>query len=176
MKAVSKAVFLDRDGTINRPPPEGWYITSTQNFELLAGVTEAIASLNEDGFLVFVVTNQRCIARDVVRAEVVSQIHERLLHEVSRAGGRVEQIYVCPHEDADDCECRKPKPGMLLQAARDHQLDLSQCWMVGDSPSDVAAGHRAGCRAVYIGQASATSADFSVPNILEAVQIILGQS
>lgn len=175
MKSLSKAVFLDRDGTINQSPPEGWYITSARDLHLLPGATEAIARLYKNGFLVFVVTNQRCIARGIVPAEVVSQIHERLINKVSQAGGRIEQIYVCPHENADDCKCRKPKPGMLLQAAREHQLDLSQCWMVGDTASDVAAGHEAGCRTIYIGQVSGMQADFSVPNILEAVQMILAQ-
>ena len=176
MSSARKAVFLDRDGVINRRPPEGLYINSLAEFEILPGVNEAIAQLNQHGYLVIVATNQRCIARGIVAAEVVTQIHEHMLRESAATGAEIAHIYVCPHDYSDACECRKPKPGMLLQAAQDYSLDLAQSWMVGDSASDVGAGRAARCRTVLVGDDDGVGADFMAHDLGEAVRKILSAS
>jgi D-glycero-D-manno-heptose 1,7-bisphosphate phosphatase len=145
---VNRAVFLDRDGVINQAAPEGEYISTWREMTLLPGVLPAARELRDAGFLIFIVTNQRGLARLKVKAEELGKIHSNLLHLFSSAGATITKIYVCPHESG--CECRKPAPGLLLLAAKEHQIDLKASWMVGDSASDVEAGKRAGCRAARI--------------------------
>jgi D-glycero-D-manno-heptose 1,7-bisphosphate phosphatase len=169
-------VFLDRDGVINRPPPEGLYITSPDELVLLPGAAEAILRLNQKGFRVFVVTNQRCIGRGLVTAETVEQIHTRLQQRVGEHGGWIDHVYVCPHDYRDACECRKPKPGMLHQAARDYSLNLANSWMVGDKASDIAAGRTAGCSTVMVAGARDAAADFAAGSLAEAVDHILART
>jgi D-glycero-D-manno-heptose 1,7-bisphosphate phosphatase len=169
-------VFLDRDGVINRRPPEGLYITSPGELELLPDAVDAIARLNRHGFLVFVVTNQRCIARGIVPAEVIAQIHEHMLRSIAAGGGCVDRIYLCPHDYGDACQCRKPKPGMLRQASAEYALNLEACWMVGDNLSDVEAGRAAGCHTMFFGESTCALADCSVPNLAVAVTTILAQA
>ena len=176
MNSSARAVFLDRDGVINRPPPDGLYIASPDDFVLLPGVVEAISRLNHSGFRVFVVTNQRGIARGLVSAQIVEEIHARLQQAVADSGATIDHIYVCPHDDRDACACRKPKPGMLQQAARDYSLHLARCWMVGDKASDIAAGRAAGCRTVLMSGARDSTADFSAANLAEGVDHILAEA
>jgi len=164
MNSSAKAVFLDRDGVINRPPLDGLYINSPGDIVLLPGVVEAICRLNHSGFRVFFVTNQRGIARGLVSAQMVEAIHARLRRAVCDSGGCIDHICVCPHDDRDACACRKPKPGMLQQAAREYSLQLATCWMVGDKTSDIAAGSR------YI------TADFFAASLAEAVDHILAET
>jgi D-glycero-D-manno-heptose 1,7-bisphosphate phosphatase len=140
---LKRAVFLDRDGTINRAivrdgkpyPP-----ATLEEFELLPGAAKTTAALHEAGFLIIVVTNQPDVATGVQRREVVESMHETLL-----TSGMCDDIKVCYHTDADQCECRKPKPGMLIEAASQWQIDLTQSFLVGDRWRDVAAGKAAGC-------------------------------
>ena len=142
------AVFLDRDGVLNRPivrdgrpyPP-----ATLEEFSILPGVPEACEVLSQAGFVLLVVTNQPDIARGVQDRGVVDEIHEYLLRTLPIAA-----VYVCPHDDADGCQCRKPGPGMLLEAARDRNLNLASSVMVGDRWRDVEAGQRAGCRTVFV--------------------------
>jgi len=173
MNSAARAVFLDRDGVINRPAPAGLYITSTDEFILLPGVGEAIFRLNQSGLKVFVVTNQRCIGLGLVAAEIVEQVHAGLQQTVREYGGWIDHIYVCPHDYGDACLCRKPKPGMLRQAASDYALDLPGCWMVGDSESDMTAGRAAGCRTVLVGGAAGLRADYDAADLREATELIL---
>jgi len=168
-----KAVFLDRDGVLNRPPPEGWYVTAVADLVLLPGAADAIARLNHAGFVVLVVTNQRCIARGIISAETVAEIHERLLRDIQANTGRIDRIYVCPHDDNEACDCRKPKPGMLRRAEREFELDLPNCWMVGDQESDVQAGRRAGCRTIRVNPTGHSDANYVCRSLPEAVNIIL---
>jgi D-glycero-D-manno-heptose 1,7-bisphosphate phosphatase len=172
----SRAVFLDRDGILNRKAPEGQYVTSLEEFVLLPGVLPALAKLYQRGFKLFVVTNQRGIARGQVSLESLSQIHRYLLEQVESAGAKIERIVVCPHEIAEDCDCRKPKPGMILRLAAEQQLDLARSWLIGDSTSDVAAGRRAGCRTAYIGAADCAEADLSASSLDSVVDQLLARS
>jgi D-glycero-D-manno-heptose 1,7-bisphosphate phosphatase len=141
-------VFLDRDGVINRatirdgrPHPPA----TLEEFSILPGVPEACEMLRRAGFVLLVVTNQPDIARGTQDQAIVDEIHNLLLRTLP-----IDAIYVCPHDDADGCACRKPNPGMLLEAARDRNLNLEGSFMVGDRWRDVEAGRRAGCRTVFI--------------------------
>ena len=142
---MTKAVFLDRDGVINRKAPEGQYVTRWEEMEFLPGAHEAVAKLNRAGFLVVVVSNQRCVARGLVTSAEVDAMHARMRNEFETSGAKLDAIYFCPHENNPACDCRKPRPGMLFQAAQTHDVDLTASWMVGDSDSDVEAGRTAGC-------------------------------
>jgi D-glycero-D-manno-heptose 1,7-bisphosphate phosphatase len=143
-----RAVFLDRDGVINRAvvrdgrphPPAG-----VEELEVLPGVPEALARLKAAGFRLIVVTNQPDLARGTQRRDVVEELHRRLAARLPLDGFRV-----CEHDDRDRCECRKPRPGLIVGAARDEGLDLSASYVVGDRWRDVEAGRRAGCTTVFI--------------------------
>ena len=149
-----KAVFLDRDGTINKYVG---FLRSADEFELLPGVAEAIKSINKSGYLAIVVTNQPVIARGECTWEELQRIHDKMETELGKEGAFVDAIYICPHhpdkgfegersEYKFDCDCRKPKAGLFLQAAKDFNIDLSQSVMIGDSERDVEAGKNAGCK------------------------------
>ncbi|MGD0692557.1 MAG: HAD family hydrolase [Acidimicrobiales bacterium] len=143
------AVFLDRDGVLNRSmyrdgvtcPPR-----SLEDFKLLAGVREAVDRLKDADFVLVVVTNQPDIARGTQSASTVDAMNAVVQRELG-----VDAILVCPHDDADDCACRKPKPGLLHEAAERFHIDLQRSFMVGDRWRDVAAGRAAGCRTVQVG-------------------------
>jgi D-glycero-D-manno-heptose 1,7-bisphosphate phosphatase len=143
---MSRAAFLDRDGLINRKPPEGEYVTCWEEMQLLPGVSHAIGLLNRAGFRVIVVTNQRCVAKGLVSTAVLEAMHQRMCEELAEKGAHIEEIYYCPHEFNPACSCRKPAPGMLLSAARKYDIDLATSWMIGDSGIDVEAGRNAGCK------------------------------
>jgi len=173
MNYLAKAIFLDRDGVINRKAPEGSYVARVSDVEVLPSSLEAIAKLCANGWLVFVVTNQRGIARGIVSEEAVEEIHRWLSDQVTNSGGRIMQVYYCPHDYSDLCNCRKPKPGMLLRAAREYSLDLARSWMVGDSICDVQAGRAAGCRTVYIGEGECDRADVRASSLQALVDQLL---
>jgi D-glycero-D-manno-heptose 1,7-bisphosphate phosphatase len=143
---LTRAVFLDRDGVINRNAPEGQYVTSWEDFHILPGVVEGIALLNREGFSVIVVTNQRCVAKGLITEAELEKMHQRMSEFLARAGATINAIYYCPHETESSCACRKPAPGMLLDAARSRGIELRASWMIGDSETDVEAGKNAGCK------------------------------
>lgn len=149
-----KAIFLDRDGTINKYVG---FLRNIDDFELIEGVAEAIKLINQSGYLAIVVTNQPVIARGEVTWEELNEIHKKMATLLGKEGAYVDGIYICPHhpdkgfegerpEYKIDCECRKPKPGLLLQAAKDFNIDLSESYMIGDSHRDVEAGENAGVK------------------------------
>lgn len=151
LKNKQKAIFLDRDGTINKMVG---FVTKPEQFELIEGAAEAIKAINKSGYLVIVVTNQPVIARGDCTFEKLQTIHDKMETELGKVGAFVDAIYVCPHhtdkgfegerpEYKCNCECRKPKPGLLLQAAKDFNIDLSESYMIGDSHRDVEAGENA---------------------------------
>lgn len=159
LKNKQKAIFLDRDGTINKYVG---FLRNIDDFELKEGVAEAIRKINESGYLAIVVTNQPVIARGEVSYEDLEEIHNKMETLLGEKGAYLDAIYYCPHhpdkgyegerpELKIDCDCRKPKPGMLIRAMDDYNINLNQSWMVGDGENDVNAGINAGCRTALIG-------------------------
>lgn len=157
-----KAVFLDRDGTINKYVG---FLRDINDFELLEGVAEAIRNINNSGYLAIVVTNQPVIARGEVTVAELAEIHNKMETLLGLEGAYLDAIYYCPHhphkgyegeipELKFDCDCRKPKPGMIIRAAEDFNIDLNTSYMIGDSENDILCGKNAGCRTVLIGKGS----------------------
>jgi len=138
-------VILDRDGVLNRKPPRANYVRNWSEWEWLPGALEALKFLGEAGYRVIVVSNQAGINRGAMTRADLEEVHARMKAEVEQAGGRIDAIYVCPHDWDEDCECRKPKPGMLFQAQKDFNLDLSRTYFVGDDERDGMAADAAEC-------------------------------
>jgi len=173
---MNKAAFLDRDGVINRKAHKGEYITRWEDLRFLPGVAEAIALLKQSGYLVVVITNQRCVAKGQITIPELEALHQRMREHLAKSGAVIDAVYYCPHEKEPVCRCRKPAPGMLLDAARDHKIDLTASWMIGDSKIDVEAGRNAGCKTAWLDAGNETaevSADLTAPSLLDAVQQIL---
>lgn len=155
-----KAIFLDRDGTINKYVG---FLREPKEFSLLPGVIDAVKKINSFGYLAVIVTNQPVIARGEVTLQELDEIHNKMETLLGDGGAYIDALYFCPHHPHGGyegeiteykivCECRKPRPGLLLQAATELNIDLSASWMVGDSESDIAAGHAAGCKTAFIGE------------------------
>jgi D-glycero-D-manno-heptose 1,7-bisphosphate phosphatase len=170
-----RAVFLDRDGVINRvalrdgkPYPP----SSVAALEVLPGVAEALGRLKNAGFMLIVVSNQPDIARGTTKREVVETIHARLADTLP-----IDRFVVCYHDTHDDCDCRKPRPGMLLASAKELNIDLAASYMVGDRWRDIEAGKRAGCKTLFIDSGYAEQLprdyDFRVASLAEAAALIL---
>ena len=141
---LKKVVFLDRDGTINRDSPG--YIKSREEFEYLPGSLVAIEALTANGFTNIVITNQSALPRKLISLEELEHIHAVLLQSVRSSGGEIKDIFYCPHMPEDDCDCRKPAPGLILRAQSKYSIDLADAVMVGDSSRDIECGINAGCR------------------------------
>jgi histidinol-phosphate phosphatase family protein len=168
---VHKAVFLDRDGTIARDVP---YCSRPEDFELLPGAAEGIKLLNEHGFKVVIVTNQSGIARGYFTEKMLAEIHDKMITQLAEHGAHVDAIYYCPHHPDSNCDCRKPKPKMVLQAARDLDIDLSQSYVVGDSEMDVELARQADCKAgIRVGEPGGTG-DLVAVSFRDAVEKIIG--
>jgi D-glycero-D-manno-heptose 1,7-bisphosphate phosphatase len=172
---MKSAVFLDRDGVINKPviingkpyPP-----ASLEELEILPGVEAGIDLLKTNGFAIFVITNQPDVARGKVSIDKVQAINDHLKFLLS-----IDEVYCCFHDDIADCNCRKPKPGMLLKASEDWQLSISECYMIGDRWRDIEAGKRAGVKKSilidYDYNEKKVSADYECRTFSEAVNYIL---
>ncbi len=143
--ARSPAVILDRDGVLNVRPPRAEYVRKPEEFHWLPGALEALKRFRQAGYRVFVVSNQAGIGRGVMTTEELHTVHARMRADVEVAGGRIDAIYHCPHHWDAGCECRKPKPGLLYQAQREHSLDLTRTLFIGDDPRDAQAAEAAGC-------------------------------
>ena len=147
---LKKAIFLDRDGVINRKLPEDRYVRNSGEFELLPGVPLALKILKGLGYLVVIVTNQRGIARGFMTEDDLSDVHDFMRSLFRTDGMELDGLYYCPHDKTDYCDCRKPAPGMIFEAERDLGIDLEKSFMVGDSLSDVEAARTAGVQPVMI--------------------------
>jgi len=173
---MKKAAFLDRDGVINKKAPEGEYITRWEEMQFLPGVAEAIALLNRANFCVLVVSNQRCVAKGLLSVTDLESIHARMCRELAEKGATITEVYYCPHDNQPPCECRKPASGLLLLAAREHEIDLNRSWMIGDSDVDVQAGRKAGCKTVLISNGVSrrkSQAELQARTLLDATQQVL---
>jgi D-glycero-D-manno-heptose 1,7-bisphosphate phosphatase len=142
------AVFLDRDGVLIENQPE--YVRSWNHVEFLPGSIRATQELSASGYVIVLVTNQSVVGRGIISLEEATRINQQLVDEVAAGGGRIDATYMCPHDPGEACSCRKPRPGMLLQAAAELDLDLARSYMIGDAISDVEAGRSAGVASILV--------------------------
>jgi histidinol-phosphate phosphatase family protein len=173
-----KAAFLDRDGVINERAPEGEWIARWEAIQFLPDVFSSVAALEQAGFKIIIVTNQRGLALGKIRLADLEDIHRHFHEEFARRGVSLEGIYVCPHGLADHCSCRKPNPGLLIRAAEEHSIDLPSSWVIGDRTKDIEAGKRAGCKTARILapgsiEREGRRADICSSNLASAVSKIL---
>ena len=145
---MHRAIFVDRDGVICRNRDD--HVKNWDEFEFLPGAQDALVRLAQSDLCIIVITNQANVNRHVVSGAVVDEIHEHMSQAVRAAGGRIDRVLCCPHRPDEQCGCRKPKPGLLLEAARDLDIDLAQSYLVGDAKSDMEAGRAAGCGHRYL--------------------------
>ncbi len=182
LKNRQKAIFLDRDGTINK---HIGFLRDLEEFELLPEVAEAIKLINNSGYLAIVITNQPVIARGEITVEQLNAIHDKMETLLGYEGAYLDGLYYCPHhpdkgftgevpELKIECCCRKPKPGLFFRAAADYNINLEQSWMIGDSENDIKAGKAAGCKTALIGEGG-YGQDISDASLYELVKIILDQ-
>ena len=143
-----RAIFLDRDGVINVNRPD--HVKSWDEFDFLPNVLSALRKLATSDFRVIVTTNQSAIARGLVAEETVREIHAQMIVAVERGGGRIDAVYFCPHHPDDKCGCRKPQPGLFVQAARDFEIDLARSFVIGDAFSDVATALAIGAQPILV--------------------------
>ncbi len=177
---AKKAVFLDRDGTLNEDPG---YLREPSQLKLIPGVGEALELLRRSGFSLIVISNQSGVGRGLIDPAAIPKIHAKMSELLSPWAVDVDDYYLCFHRPEDLCECRKPKPKLLLDAARVHHIDVSLSYMVGDKPADIGAGKQAGCKAVALvrtGEGKATEAhlqkgeaDFIGDSLLDVARWIL---
>jgi D-glycero-D-manno-heptose 1,7-bisphosphate phosphatase len=183
MSRSRPAVFLDRDGVLNVNLDA--HVRRWEEFAFLSGAIDAVRRLHEAGWPIVVVTNQSAIGRGYTTADEVADIHERMCAAIASGGGRIARVMHCPHRPDDGCACRKPRPGMLLCAAGDLDLDLSRSYFVGDHLTDVEAATAAGCRPILVrsGRGAATVDDARarfaglrvVDDLVAAADLILGE-
>ena len=172
---MKKAVFLDRDGVLIE---DTGYPHSIEKMKILAGTSDAIKRLKKAGYLIIIVSNQSGIARGLFTEKEFEEFNKKLVYELRKEGAIIDAVYYCPHHPEGKvekykkiCECRKPKPGMLLKAAREHNISLQNSWMIGDKEEDIIAGKAAGCKTIRIDE-KGEKTDFSAKTLLDAVDII----
>lgn len=175
-RVARKAILLDRDGVINLKLPQDQYVCSPMEFKFVPGAIEALALLRDLGFLLVVITNQRGVALGCHNEDDLHKVHEYMGQELLKNGVALDAIYYCPHDSIENCECRKPAPGMILEACADLNIDLANSYMVGDSPSDIAAGRKAGTLTVRIGDTQDNEADLMFAGLLDFALFLKTQS
>jgi len=172
---MNRAVFIDRDGTMAK---DAHYCSRPEDLELFPNTSKAIRLLNQRGFKAIVVTNQSGIARGYFTEDTLTRIHQKMKDELAKQGAYVDAIYYCPHHPDDNCDCRKPGPKLVLQAAREHDIDLESSFVVGDLQMDIDLGKIVGCPTILISDQSLIGDEQSKPDaiasdLLEAARIIL---
>jgi D-glycero-D-manno-heptose 1,7-bisphosphate phosphatase len=178
---LNPAVFLDRDGVINRPfvhNGKSYAPTRVQDFEIFPEIPEFLLALKHKGFLLVIVTNQPDVGNGLVEQSVVEAIHERMLAALPQISGYsiIDKIKVCYHSQKEGCDCRKPKPGMLLEAAKELKIDFKRSIMIGDRASDIAAGKRVNCRTVFVDydytESKPIAPDFTVKSADKLISLV----
>lgn len=173
---IVKAVFLDRDGTININEPE--YVHKIEDYKFAEGAIEALQKLSQTDYKIIIITNQSGIARGFYKERDYQKLTDWILETLKSKNVKIDAVYHCPHypEVTGDCDCRKPKPGMLLQAVKDFGISLAKSWVVGDGEADIIAGREVNCKTIKIGEEMATEIklepNFYAQNLSEAVKII----
>jgi len=177
---MNKAVFLDRDGTINE---EVNYLSDPKDLRLLPRVAEAIRMFNKAKYKVIIITNQSAIARGFLTIEKLNKIHGKLFELMKKKGAKIDGIYYCPHHPNEKCACRKPKTGLILKASKEHNINLRASYMIGDKLIDIEAGRNAGCKTILVKTGYGkeelnkinfnTKPDFIADNLYDAAKIIL---
>lgn len=170
-----KAIFLDRDGTINAGIPKYERVDSVEKVEILPNSVEGLSKLAELDYMVFFVTNQAGLAEGLISQSDFDVINNEVLQQVASSGITVAKTFVCPHGEGSTCDCRKPKPGLLLQAASEYDIDLSKSWMIGDRLTDIHTGINAGTRTILVQTGSileAPEATYVATDLLEAAEYI----
>jgi len=177
-----KAIFLDRDGVINRDPGFGDYIKTWAEFEFLPGAIEAIKKLNKNGYEIFVISNQAGVGRGLYSQDALDEITKNMLKEIEMQGGRIRWISYCTHRTDAGCDCRKPKTGMIRKATKGLGIDFKDTYFIGDSRLDIGAGKNAGCKTILLltGKEDPAGArdwphkpDFVKKDLKEAVEWVL---
>jgi D,D-heptose 1,7-bisphosphate phosphatase len=171
-----RAVFLDRDGVVNRKMLEGDYVKEWSEFFFLPGVFEAMEILKSREILSIIITNQSCIAKGIISQEQLHEIHDKMQREIQMHNGNIDAVYFCPHDISDGCDCRKPKTGMIFQAIEEFgkrgiSINLGDSYMIGDSESDILTGLAAGIKTIKIGN-PLESPIAPIKNLLESVKSI----
>ena len=159
--SLQPAIFLDRDGVIieNRAN----YVRSWADVTIFEPAVAALARIRHAPYKIIIVTNQSAVGRGIISLETAWAINDRLVQEIEKRNGRVDAVYMCPHAPTDNCHCRKPQPGLLLQAAADHQIDLTRSWMIGDALTDLQAGRAAGVAEVVLLQTGRGATQENLP-------------
>lgn len=174
-----KVIFLDRDGVINRDPGFGGYVTGWDVFKFLPGSLEALKKLHEANFEVIVISNQAGVAKGLYTQKDLDILTVNMCKEVERAGGKIRGVYYCPHQDEDNCHCRKPKTGLFPQATAEFDIDFSKTYFIGDNRRDMLAGRAIGCKNIFVRSGNTkledldVKPDFIVSDLLEAVEKIV---
>lgn len=148
MNNKNKAIFLDRDGVLNKKRND--YVKSIDELEIFPNIGREISKIKNQGFLIIVVTNQSVINRGIITKEKLFEIHSKIQDILIKDKTSIDKFYFCPHRPDENCKCRKPNPGLILQAINEFSIDVSKSWMVGDSKTDIEAGRKAGCKTIFL--------------------------
>lgn len=182
---LEKVIFLDRDGVINQDSTE--YVKSWDEFHFIPGSLEALRLMNENGFCVIVITNQSAVGRGMITMKTLMNMHAKMREEVQKAGGKIHDIFFCPHRPDENCDCRKPEPGLIFQAKEEYGVVLPKAIMVGDNGKDVQVGKNAGvgktvlvmtgCGATAQNELmkNGTPPDYVAEDLLDAVKWIIDE-
>lgn len=179
---VERIIFLDRDGVINKDPGAKLYITRWEDFEFIPGSIEAIKKLYENEFKIFIISNQAGIGKKLFSMNELNQISNNMLREIENNGVKIEGMYYCPHTDEQDCDCRKPKIGMLKEAVKNKDIDFSDTFFIGDGRVDIEAGKRIDSKTILVLSGKThlediehwqVKPDYIKSNLLEASEFIL---
>ena len=159
----NKAIFLDRDGVLNKKRSD--YVKSINELKIFPNIEKEISKLKMKGFLIIVITNQSVINRGIITIEELEKIHSAIQKVLVKSKTSIDRFYFCPHRPDENCECRKPNPGLILQAMNEFSIDASKSWMVGDSITDIQAGEKAGCKTIFLKK------NDSFTNILKIIEL-----
>ena len=182
---MQKVIFIDRDGVINRDPG-GWtkysYVTKWGEFFFIDGSIEALKKLKEKGYRICLISNQGGISKGYFTQDNLDRLNKRMVSEIEKGGGKIDELYYCPHHDRDNCECRKPKTGLIEQALKKADIDFENTFIIGDSKRDIETGRKMGMKTIFVlsGKTPASEVpnwpikpDCTRENLLEAVNWIL---